>query len=534
MSATTDPLRDGPVVAQRPEPGPPRSYEFPAVESRRLANGLGVVIVDLPGRPLVSASLVVVGGAVEEPTELGGATVLAARALTEGTDRHDAIALVEAAERLGASLHAEAGWDALSVGVDVPSDRLAAALELVAEVALHPTFPTAEVERLRDERLNDILQARADPRRRVEEAFVNTIYAPRSPYHRPSGGIHETVEDLTPDDLRSVYQRGLDPRRATLIVGGDLGGQDVVGLAERLFGDWTGTGDEGPAAPTIVDEGTAVGRLVRVVHRAGSVQTEIRVGHRGLPRRTPDFHAVSVMASILGGLFNSRLNMKLREEKGYTYGAGAGFDMRRGAGPFSARAAVNTEVTVPAIEDMLAELSRIRAEPVSATELKAARDFLVGVFPLRFETAGAVVGALGSLAVHGLGVEELVTYRSRIEAVDEGAVLAAAVADVHADDASIVLVGDVDAFGPALEAAGLGRIVIDRDDAAASAGVSGVATGAAAATGATGDLADDAPGLPGVGPVDEEADRGPTAGAEGTDDAIVGDDQPVGPDSEAG
>ena len=123
-----------------------------------------------------------------------------------------------------------------------------------------------------------------------------------------------------------------------------------------------------------------------------------------LPRRIPDFHAVSVMSAILGGLFNSRLNMKLREEKGYTYGAGAGFDMRRGAGPFAARAAVNTEVTVPAIEDMLAELDADpRRRRSTRSELAAARDFLIGVFPLRFETAGAVVGALGSLAVHGLG-----------------------------------------------------------------------------------------------------------------------------------
>ena len=170
------------------------------------------------------------------------------------------------------------------------------------------------------------------------------------------------------------------------------------------------------------------------------------------------------MSAILGGLFNSRLNMKLREEKGYTYGAGAGFDLRRGAGPFAARAAVNTEVTVPAILDTIVELDRIRATPVAEAELVAARDFLIGVFPLRFETAGAVVGALGSLAVHGLDVEELIGYRAQIEAVDVAAVTAAAQAHLHVADASIVLVGDVDAFGPALEAAGFGPIVIERDD----------------------------------------------------------------------
>ena len=247
------------------------------------------------------------------------------------------------------------------------------------------------------------------------------------------------------------------------MVGGDLGGFDVVGAAERLFGSWTSNGaTSSPRA--VVDTGSTGGRVVRVIHRPGSVQTEIRVGHRGLPRRIADFHAVSVMSAILGGLFNSRLNMRLREEKGYTYGAGAGFDMRRGAGPFSSRAAVNTEVTVPALVDMLAELERMRDTRVERSELVAARDFLIGVFPLRFETAGAVVGALGSLAVHGLGVDELVGYRANIEAVDIDAIEAAARAHLHIEDAAIVLVGDADAFAADLEAAGLGNVVVERDE----------------------------------------------------------------------
>ena len=231
--------------------------------------------------------------------------------------------------------------------------------------------------------------------------------------------------------------------------------------------------------------------LVRVVHRPGSVQTEIRIGHRGLPRRIDDFHAVSVMSAILGGLFNSRLNMQLREAKGYTYGAGAGFDLRRGAGPFTARAAVNTEVTVPAVIDTIAEIVRMRDERVTADELAAARDFLVGVFPLRFETPGAVAGALAGLVVHGLPVSELAGYRARIEAVDIDAIASAA-QHLDIDGASVVLVGDVDAFGADLEAAGLGRLVIDRDDAAA--GASGAPLEAAA--------------------VDAPDDAGPTAGAE--------------------
>src|SRR4051812_5154923 len=432
-----DPTRDGPVVAERPAPAEPRPYEFPATTSTTLGNGLTVLLANLPGRPLVSAGVILPGGAAEEAPQVAGATVLAARALTEGTEHYDAVALTEATERLGASLHAEAGWDALSVGLDVPASRFEPALELLAEVLLHPTFPAEEVDRLRDERLNDLLQAQADPRRRAEEAYVDTIYAPASPYHRPAGGVRETVSRLDADALRAAYERALDPSRATVVVAGDLGGQDVVGIVERLLGGWSAT----PAAttpPSNIDDSAAdTGRYVRVIHRPGAVQTEIRIGHVGLPRRIPDFHAVAVMGAILGGLFNSRLNMQLREAKGYTYGAGAGFDLRRGAGPFAARAAVNTEVTVPAVIDTLAELERMRDEPVSEAELAAARDFLVGVFPLRFETAGAVVGALGGLAVHGLPIDELVRYREHIEAVDVAAVTAAARDHLHVDRAAI-------------------------------------------------------------------------------------------------
>lgn len=452
------------VVPERPVPGTPRAYEFPEVERARLENGLALVLVDLPGRPLVSASLVLRTGAVDEPAADGGATVLAARALTEGTAAYDAVALVEAAERLGASLHAEAGWDAFTLGVDVPASRLEPALELLAEVAARPTFPEREVARLRDERLNDILQAGADPRRRAEEAFIETIYAPTAPYARPAAGTAATVGTLDRDRVRAAWARGLDPARMTLVIGGDLSGIDVAGTVRRTMDAWVAAPEAGAAGP-IDDRPARSDRRVRVIHRPGSVQTEIRIGHPGAPRRIADFHAVSVLSAILGGLFTSRLNLKLREEKGYTYGAGAGFDLRRGAGPFSARAAVNTEVTVPAILDTLAELERIREAPVTDAELGTAREFLVGVFPLRFETPGPVVGALSGIVVHDLPDDELRRYRPAIEAVTADAVLDAARRRIDPAAAAIVLVGDADAFGTELEAAGIGPVTVERDDA---------------------------------------------------------------------
>ncbi len=465
-------MTESTVIATRPTPGHPRPYEFPAFERHVLANGLRVIVAPMAGRPLVSASLVIPNGAADDPLDLAGATVLAARALSEGTRQYDAIALVEATERLGAGLHADAGWDAATVSVEVPVARLEPALALLAELAANPTFPLREVERLREERLNDILQARAEPRRRVEEAFIGTIYSPSSPYHLPSGGVAGTVERLDPERLAAAWARGFDPARVTLIIAGDLdsAARPPVAMAESLLGGWT-------AAPRARAGGTIVAELVidsvriRLLDRPGSVQTEIRVGHVGVPRRIDDYAGLSVMSAILGGLFNSRLNMKLREEKGYTYGASAGFDPRRAAGPFAARVAVNTEVTVPALVDLLAELRRIGEAPVSTAELIAARDFLVGVFPLRFETPGPVVGALSGIVIHDLPDDELATYRSRIEAVTAADVQAIAQARIHPDRVAIVMVGDANRIRAELEGAAIGplEVVLDEEESGKAA-----------------------------------------------------------------
>ena len=459
------------VVAERPTHGEPRPYHFPNFERHQLDNGLGLITVHLPGRALVTATLVLPEGAVDEPPEQAGVTALMARALTEGTAHHDAIELTEAAERLGASLHAEAGWDGLSISVDVPAERLSAAFELAAEVAIEPSFPASDVERMRDERLNDLLQAKADPRRRADDGFVETIYAPGSAYSRPSAGTEATVPGLDAEACRAIHRRRLDPARMTLVVGGDLQavGADVRAIAESRFGAWArNPAFEPPKTPQVAparDE-----RFVRVLHRPGSVQTEIRIGHLGVARRIPDFHAVSVMSAILGGLFNSRLNRKLREEKGYTYGAGAGFDMRRGVGPFAVRAAVNTDVTVPAIQDILVELEAMRAGLPTTAELHAARDFLVGVFPLRFETPPAVVGALSGLLIHELPWDELDRYRPAIEAVSDSDVEQAARDHIDPSKLAVVLVGDADAILPVLEGAAIGPISVEREELPGQAG----------------------------------------------------------------
>ncbi len=454
------------ILSVRPEPGQPRTYTFPSFTRTVLPSGMQVLVVQIPGRPLVSANLIVRRGASDEPADLAGATVLMARAMTEGTERYPGVELIEAAERLGATLGVDANWDGFVASVDVAASRLPAALALLAELVEHPTFPEADVARLREERLNDLLQVKADPRRRVDQAFTSTIYAAGSPYGRPAAGDEQTVPGLTPDALRRVHRTIQDPSRTALVVGGDITAADVL----RAIGasvDLVPTPANLPADPSVGAPTVASGvdhPIVRFYHRPGAVQTELRIGHVGLPRRTPDFYAVQVMGAILGGLFNSRLQMNLREDKGYTYGIGAGFDMRRAAGPFSVRTAVQTPATVPSISETLSELRRIRETEVTPAELAAARDYLIGVFPLRFETPGAVVGALGGLYVQGLPDDELTRYRAAVDAVSVADVHKAARDHIHIDRLAIVAVGDFDTVGADLEAAGFGELEVIREE----------------------------------------------------------------------
>ncbi len=453
------------VLDVRPGPGAPREYHFPRTERHRLPNGLTVVHAHVAGRALIAAQLLLPGGGWTEPAGMAGITVLTGRAMTEGTRRRDANEFIEATERLGAEIHADATWETTSASIEVPRSRFGDALALLAEMVAEPAFPAHEVERLRDERLNDLLQAWSDPRRRAERVFPETVFGPGSPYSRPLAGIASTVRRIDRDAIVERHRQTLDPGAATLVVAGDLGGVDLAGLAEQRLGGLSAIGERAVGAAALAPADHASGIRVMLVDRPGAPQSELRIGHLGVPRRVPDFHAISVLNAILGGTFNSRLNRVIREELGYTYGISSSFDMRRYAGPFVIRTAVETAVTVPAVLETLRIVRAFRDAEVESDELAVARDYLVGVFPLRFEAAAQVASALGGLIVFELPDDELDHYRPRIAAVSAQDIWAAAERHIRPDEMSIVIIGDATELEAPLRAAGLGELTIVAADA---------------------------------------------------------------------
>ncbi len=450
------------VLDIRPGPGRPREYHFPRFERFTLSNGLTVVNAHVAGRALVAAQLLLPGGGWTEPADQAGITVLTGRAMTEGTRRRDANDFIESAERLGAEIHADATWETLSASVEVPRSKFGDALGLLAEMVAEPAFPEAEVERLRDERMNDLLQAWSDPRRRSERVFPETIYDAATPYRRPLAGVQSTIRSLDHDAVVARHRAMIDPSSATLVVAGDLGGRSLEELAERHLGSLAGSGASGKSRPEEI--ATTEPRLV-LVDRPGAPQSEVRIGHVGVARSTPDFHALSVLNAILGGTFNSRLNRVIREELGYTYGISSSFDMRRRPGPFVIRTAVESAVTVPAVLETLRIVRAFVEAEVEADELVVARDYLVGVFPLRFESAAQVASALGGLIVFDLPDDELDRYRPQISEVSALDVQQAAVRHIRPADMSIVIIGDAKHVESPLRAAGLGELMIVPADA---------------------------------------------------------------------
>jgi zinc protease len=443
-------------VIARPIAGAPRPYRFPAFEHQRLHNGLGVWLVPLPDRELVSIHLLTDAGAASEDEDHAGLAGLTAQVLVTGTRRLDASSFAETTERLGIEFGSESSWDSARAGFTALGGKLDEGLSLLAEMIRTPRLDAGEFDRIKSERLNDILQARADPGRLADESFLRELFADGDPYGRLSAGRPETVEALTVEDARAFHANHYAPNVADIVIAGAITPDTALSAVERHLGDWGGTAPEHRAfEPT-----QRGGRRIVLVDRPGSVQSELRVGHLGIDRYDARYFPAMVMAAMLGGVFGSRLNLRLREELGYTYSARSVFDPRRAVGPFTASAAVQTEVTVDAIRELLGQLERIREAAPEETELAEVRDFLVGVFPLRFETTGGIASAIEPIAIYDLPHDWWQTYRASLEAVTTTDVHQAAQELVRPDEALVLLTGDASKLRDELEAAELGPVEV--------------------------------------------------------------------------
>jgi zinc protease len=445
-----------------PESGPIRSFDFPEVDRRPLPNGLDLRVGLMRRLPMVSVTLFVRAGEAALSRERAGLSVLTADTLEGGTKRRTGSNLAEALERIGARMSASGGWEGTSVGLSCLAERLPEALAILAEALLEPDFPEVEVERARDQQLAEIRQRAMDPSSLATDSALARYFEADVPYARPVDGTPASIAALGRADLSGYAQANYRPGRGGLIVVGDVEPTEVQRMAGDHFGTWSGD----PSTQASLDIGPAAReRRVWIVHRPGSVQSEIRVGHVGAARSTPDYYPLSIANMVLGGMFTSRLNLNLREKNGFTYGVRSRFTFRSRPGPFQVSTAVGNDVTAAAVREIVHELTRMSEEGPTAEEVSAARDYAAGIFGLQLETVGQVATRVSQLVVFGLRADHYDRYRDEVRAVTTEEAAAAAARHIRPNEAQIVLVGDADVVGPSIEALELGPVEVVGQDA---------------------------------------------------------------------
>lgn len=441
------------TVATRPEPGSAREYHFPQFVRDRLENGLNVIVAKVAKLPIVSVVAVVEATALSEEKGKEGTAELTAQALREGTTSRNGMELALALEKLGTSLEAGADWDRTVASMTVLKNHLPEAFQIFAEVLTSPAFNEQDVERLKSERLAERMQILDEPRGLADESFARFVYADNARFADPMSGSTTSVSTIRRDDIEAFYRKNYVPQAMTLIMVGDITPEDGIRLAESTLGEWRG---ERAASAVNADTPARASRAIEIVAKPDAAQSEIRIGHVGLPRSHPDYFRIVVMNAVLGGLFSSRINLNLREAHGYTYGASSYFDWRRQSGPFVISTAVQSEVTAAAITETLKEIERIREEEIGEDELTLATSYLEGVFPIRYETTAAIASALANLAAFGLPEDYYDTYRENIASVTTRHVLNAARKYVKPEELQIVVVGNPELIQKPLEALAFG------------------------------------------------------------------------------
>jgi predicted Zn-dependent peptidase len=439
-----------------PASGPARALELPAIQKRRLSNGLPVWIVEQHEVPVAQVNLLLMSGTGDDPTGRFGIASLTAAMLTEGAGSRPSLELADAIDFLGASLSAFSSVDSSAVRLHVPVARLREALPLMADVVQRPTFPAEELERLRQQRLTSLLQSRDDPDAIASLAFSRVVYGRSHRYGTALMGAADTIKAFTVGDLRAFYESAYRPDNGTLIVVGDVVPDSVLPLLETHFGGWKAKGGA-VAKASLPSAGEPKSRQVILIDKPDAPQSQIRIGSVSAARSTADFFPIQVMNTVLGGAFSSRLNLNLREKHGYTYGARSSFDLRKFPGPFTAAAGVQTDKTAESLTEFFNELNGMLKE-VPDDELARARNYVALRFPTTFETTADISGRLESLIVYGLPDDYYATYVQMIQAVTAAEVQRVARKYIQPDRLTVVVVGDRKMVEARIRALNLGPV----------------------------------------------------------------------------
>ncbi len=444
-----------------PEPGPTRAFAFPAIEKSTLPNGLRVWTVRHTQVPVVAFTLLVRRGASSDPAGKDGLAAVTADMLDEGSGSRTAIEMHEALARLGAQFETDIGSDATVASLMVLSRFADRALGLLSDMVVRPAIREGDFARVRQLRLHRLTQLRDMPGVVADRAFLKLIYG-EHPYGHSPIGSEASLTAMTVDDARAYHAGAIRPSAATLIAVGDCDHAQIVALTAGSFSDWIGAGGADPTAPMSLPQAARL----NIVPRPGAPQSELRIGQVAAPRDTPDYHALVVANTILGGQFVSRINLNLREDKGLTYGARTAFEFRRLPGPFVLQGSVQTEGTGRAIEESLAEIAGIRGlRPATPDELALGIAALTRGYPRSFETAEQIARGILQLALYDLPDDYFAQFVPRIEQVTADEVSRVMARHLDPDRLTTLVVGDVEAVTVGLPDLGLGEPAILSPDA---------------------------------------------------------------------
>ena len=451
------PLTAGAQVRDWPSERPPRplaarEVKFPPYSVKTLANGLQVIAVSHNEQPAVSLRLIVRAGGALDPADKPGVATLAAALLDQGTTSKDAEQIASSIDSIGGALGTGAGSDLSFVNAIVMKDGLDFALDMVSDIVRHPAFAPEEIERQRQQMISGLKVSYDDPDYLAGVVFDRLVYGVH-PYGRPDAGTPASIASISRQDLLAFHKAWYGANNAILAIVGDVTPDEAFAGAERAFGSWEKAANTAPAA---TEPPPSTRRLV-VIDRPGAVQTEIRVGNIALPRKHKDYLALDLAMKILGGEGGNRLQRVLRSERGLTYGASADTNALRDTGDIVADTDTRTETTGEALRLVVDEFWRIQRERVSEHELQDAQAYLTGSFPLTIETPSAIALQVLNAVFYGLDLNELQTFRERVNAVTPDDIQRVARQYLHPDRLSIVLVGDASAFAKQLPGAGFAQ-----------------------------------------------------------------------------